>query len=80
MMPSAPPALFCGGHNYFVSRFAQRHGWEPYSIHTTYQYAAAAGKRHRLREHVGQAVTDLGELITDSGVPFVYDEFRLGCF
>ena len=45
-----PLALFCGGHNYFVSQFAQRAGWEPYSIHTTYQYAAAAGKRHRLRE------------------------------
>ena len=45
-----PISLFCGGHNYFVSQFAQRNGWEPYSIHTTYQYAAAAGKRHRLRE------------------------------
>ena len=45
-----PLALFCGGHNYFVSQFAQRQGWAPYSIHTTYQYAAAAGKRHRLRE------------------------------
>ena len=47
-----PLALFCGGHNYFVSQFAQRQNppWEPYSIHTTYQYAAAAGKRHRLRE------------------------------
>ena len=45
-----PLALFCGGHNYFVSQFAQRQGWLPYSIHTTYQYAAAAGKRHRLRE------------------------------
>ena len=45
-----PLALFCGGHNYFVSQFAQRKGWQPYSIHTTYQYAAAAGKRHRLRE------------------------------
>jgi hypothetical protein len=43
-------ALFGGGHNYFVSQFAQRAGWEPYSIHTTYQYGAAAGKRHRLRE------------------------------
>lgn len=47
-----PLALFCGGHNYFVSQFAQK--WSPplevYSIHTTYQYAAAAGKRHRLRE------------------------------
>ena len=45
-----PVALFCGGHNYFVSQFAQRNGWEPYSIHTTFQYGAAAGKRHRLRE------------------------------
>ena len=45
-----PLALFCGGHNYFVSQFAQRSHLEPYSIHTTYQYAAAAGKRHRLRE------------------------------
>ncbi len=45
-----PLALFCGGHNYFVSQFAQRRNLEPYSIHTTYQYAAAAGKRHRLRE------------------------------
>ena len=45
-----PLSLFCGGHNYFVSQFAQRNGWKPYSIHTTYQYAAAAGKRHRLRE------------------------------
>ena len=45
-----PLALFAGGHNHFVSQFAQRMGWEPYSVHTTYQYAAAAGKRHRLRE------------------------------
>ena len=45
-----PLSLFCGGHNYFVSQLAQRKGWAPYSIHTTYQYAAAAGKRHRLRE------------------------------
>jgi hypothetical protein len=45
-----PLALFCGGHNYFVSQFAQRNHWQPYSIHTTFQYAAAAGKRHRLRE------------------------------
>ena len=36
-----PLALFCGGHNYFVSQLAQRNGWAPYSIHTTYQYAAA---------------------------------------
>ena len=45
-----PLSLFCGGHNYFVSQLAQRNGWKAYSIHTTYQYAAAAGKRHRLRE------------------------------
>ena len=45
-----PVALFCGGHNYFVSQFAQRNGWEPYSIHTTFQYGGAPGKRHRLRE------------------------------
>ena len=43
-------ALFAGGHNHFVSQFAPRRGWRPYSVHTTYQYAAAAGKRHRLRE------------------------------
>lgn len=43
-------ALFAGGHNHFVSQFARRQGWKPYSVHTTYQYAAAAGKRHRLRE------------------------------
>lgn len=45
-----PLALFAGGHNHFVSQMAQRRGVEPYSVHTTYQYAAAAGKRHRLRE------------------------------
>ena len=47
-----PLALFCGGHNYFVSQFAQRNGWEPYSIHTTFQYGAAAGKRDRARADV----------------------------
>ena len=45
-----PLALFCGGHNYFASQFPQRLGWQPYSIHTTFQYGAADGKRHRLRE------------------------------
>ena len=25
-------------------------GWKPYSIHTTFQYGGAPGKRHRLRE------------------------------
>uniref|UniRef100_A0A7S0LS50 Nucleotide-diphospho-sugar transferase domain-containing protein n=1 Tax=Coccolithus braarudii TaxID=221442 RepID=A0A7S0LS50_9EUKA len=45
-----PISLFSGGHNYFVSQFAQRAGKAPYSVHTTFQYGAAAGKRHRLRE------------------------------
>ena len=45
-----PLSLFCGGHNYFVGQFAQRMGWKPYSIHTTFQYGGAPGKRHRLRE------------------------------
>uniref|UniRef100_A0A7S0IPU1 Nucleotide-diphospho-sugar transferase domain-containing protein n=1 Tax=Calcidiscus leptoporus TaxID=127549 RepID=A0A7S0IPU1_9EUKA len=45
-----PLTLFCGGHNYFVSQLPQRAGVRPYSIHTTFQYGAAAGKRHRLRE------------------------------
>lgn len=45
-----PLSLFCGGHNYFVSRLAERLGQPAYSIHTTFQYSAAAGKRHRLRE------------------------------
>ena len=45
-----PAALFCGGHHFFVSQLAQRSGWPPYSIHTTFQYGGAPGKRHRLRE------------------------------
>jgi len=45
-----PLALFCGGHNYYVSRLPQRLGEQPYSIHTTFQYGGAPGKRHRLRE------------------------------
>ena len=45
-----PLSLFAGGHNHFVSQYARRLGWQPYSIHTTFQYGAAAGKRHRLRE------------------------------
>ena len=52
-----PLSLFCGGHNYFVGQFAQRNGWQPYSIHTTFQYGGAPGKRHRLRE-VGHGRTD----------------------
>ena len=45
-----PLTLFCGGHNYFASRLPQRRGLEPYSVHTTFQYGGADGKRHRLRE------------------------------
>ena len=41
-----PLSLFAGGHNHFVSQYARRLGWQPYSIHTTFQYGAAAGKRH----------------------------------
>ena len=28
----------------------QRRGFEPYSVHTTFQYSGAVGKTHRLRE------------------------------
>ncbi|KAL1496222.1 hypothetical protein AB1Y20_016185 [Prymnesium parvum] len=45
-----PISLFCGGHSYFISQYPQRMGLRPYSIHTTYQYGGAPGKRHRLRE------------------------------
>ena len=45
-----PLALFAGGHGHFVSRLAWRRGEEPYSVHTTFQYGGAPGKRHRLRE------------------------------
>ena len=45
-----PLALFCGGHNYFVAQMPQRRGVVPYSVHTTFQYGGAEGKRHRLRE------------------------------
>jgi arabinosyltransferase len=45
-----PVALFCGGHHYFVSQLPQRSHLRPYSIHTTFQYGGAPGKRHRLRE------------------------------
>ncbi|EOD17198.1 hypothetical protein EMIHUDRAFT_459022 [Emiliania huxleyi CCMP1516] len=34
----------------YQEKLAQRMGVPPYSIHTTFQYSAAAGKRHRLRE------------------------------
>lgn len=45
-----PVGLFAGGHSYFVSQFARRAGIVPYSVHTTFQYGGAPGKRHRLRE------------------------------
>jgi hypothetical protein len=45
-----PLSLFCGGHNYFVAQLPHRLGQPAYSVHTTFQYSAAAGKRHRLRE------------------------------
>ena len=45
-----PLALFAGGHNHFVSQLAMRRGEAPYSVHTTFQYGGAPGKRHRLRE------------------------------
>jgi hypothetical protein len=45
-----PLALFAGGHSHFVSRLAWRQGLDPYSVHTTFQYGGAPGKRHRLRE------------------------------
>ena len=45
-----PVALFAGGHHHFVSALAQRAGVAPYSVHTTFQYGGAPGKRHRLRE------------------------------
>ena len=41
---------FAGGHAYFVSQLSRRAGREPFSVHTTFQYGGAPGKRHRLRE------------------------------
>jgi len=45
-----PVGEFAGGHAHFVSQFARRSGVEPFSVHTTFQYGGAPGKRHRLRE------------------------------
>ena len=45
-----PLALFSGGHNFFVAQMAARQNVQPYSVHTTFQYGGADGKRHRLRE------------------------------
>ena len=45
-----PISTFCSGHTYFVQRMPQRKGFEPFSVHTTFQYSGAIGKTHRLRE------------------------------
>ncbi|KAK9699102.1 hypothetical protein RND81_08G152700 [Saponaria officinalis] len=45
-----PASIFCSGHTYFVQAMHQQLKLEPYAVHTTFQYAATAGKRHRLRE------------------------------
>jgi hypothetical protein len=45
-----PVGGFAGGHAHFVSQFSRRDGSTPYSVHTTFQYGGAPGKRHRLRE------------------------------
>ena len=66
-----PLSLFAGGHNHFVSQYARRLGWAPYSIHTTFQYGAAAGKRHRLRE--ATAWVDPPEYYDPQGGLLVFD-------
>lgn len=45
-----PASIFCSGHTYFVQVQYEQLGLEPYAVHTTFQYAGTAGKRHRLRE------------------------------
>lgn len=45
-----PASIFCSGHTYFVQAMYQQLRLEPYAVHTTFQYAGTAGKRHRLRE------------------------------
>ena len=45
-----PVSLFASGHTFFVSRMAHLMQQHPYMVHTTFQYAGAQGKRHRLRE------------------------------
>jgi hypothetical protein len=45
-----PVALFASGHTFFVTRMAHLMRREPFMVHTTFQYAGAEGKRHRLRE------------------------------
>ncbi|CAM6083868.1 unnamed protein product [Calypogeia fissa] len=45
-----PVSVFCSGHTYFVQELYKELGLQPYAVHTTFQYAGTAGKRHRLRE------------------------------
>ncbi|KAF7809527.1 arabinosyltransferase XEG113-like [Senna tora] len=45
-----PASIFCSGHTYFVQAMHQQLKLEPYAVHTTFQYGATEGKRHRLRE------------------------------
>ncbi|KAK4262979.1 hypothetical protein QN277_028462 [Acacia crassicarpa] len=45
-----PASIFCSGHTYFVQAMYQQLKLEPYAVHTTFQFAGTAGKRHRLRE------------------------------
>ncbi|CAL0313063.1 unnamed protein product [Lupinus luteus] len=45
-----PASIFCSGHTYFVQAMYEQLRLEPYAVHTTFQYGATEGKRHRLRE------------------------------
>jgi len=43
--------LFASGHGYFVQRLHEREPkFEPFAVHTTFQFSQARGKRQRLRE------------------------------
>ena len=67
-----PLALFAGGHHHFVSAMAHRLGVQPYSVHTTFQYGGAPGKRHRLREGMLWEEADEGYYAPAGGV-LAYD-------
>ncbi|XP_051151632.1 arabinosyltransferase XEG113-like [Andrographis paniculata] len=45
-----PVSIFCSGHTYFVQAAYKQLRLEPYVVHTTFQFAGSAGKRHRMRE------------------------------
>lgn len=45
-----PVSIFCSGHTYFVQALYEQLQLKPYAVHTTFQFAGTAGKRHRLRE------------------------------